>query len=248
MESPQFKMPASLTCYDYAPVGFEKGNGFQSSTRMAEKDYKPGSVTSLRDTAKDVFSNGRSDFIHKILDGQAPTSSSTSFTAPSTLDDIATRSDNSSLSSPPASPIPDSSQVREIITIPDSSQDLGITCCPLCKEVVDEDLLDEHRYSRRMGVQKQAKFCRMHKQRRAKKEWVARNYPNIEWDGLDARLKGYHHILEDILEGRKTSFYKTKLEDSIKSGRGRTMAQSMGSSGFHGLTPGYYGSRGARIM
>ncbi|KAI9720036.1 MAG: hypothetical protein M1812_003163 [Candelaria pacifica] len=248
VDSPQFKKPTSLLCYEDDPIDAKTEYGTHSSMRMLAKEHKPASVTNVHKIANEVLPNGRSDFIHKILDDQAPTSSTASFSAPSTFDDMAIHSDRSSLSSPPASPILNSSQARELITIPDSSSGNGTTRCPLCKALVDEDLLDELRYGRRMGVQKQARFCRTHKKRSAAEEWKVRKYPDIDWDRLDARLKSYHHILEDILEGRRTSYYKDILKDSIASGRDRTMAQSMGGDGFHGLTPGYYGPRGARKM
>ncbi|KAI9779988.1 MAG: hypothetical protein M1835_004593 [Candelina submexicana] len=248
VDSPQFRMPASSKLDVDEPLDVKKESGTQLTIQNTEKQHMAGPATDVGKVAKDAITNVRRDLIHTILDDQVPTSSTTSFSAPSAPDDMAFHSDDSSLSSPPASPVLDSSQVREVITIPDSSQESAILRCPLCKEAVDEDFLDQVQYGRRMGVQKQAKFCRTHKQRSARKEWKARRYPAIEWGRLNARLNTHHHSLEDILDGRKASFYKNKLKDSIKTGTNRTMAQSMGSAGFHSLTPGYYGSQGARIM
>ncbi|KAH0544483.1 hypothetical protein FGG08_001381 [Glutinoglossum americanum] len=200
------------------------------------------------DIARDIL-NGKGDLC-KILGDSDTILSNDSSSKPSATTEATDFSDSSTLSSPPGSPIFVSSQETpsSICCSRDVYAETLAARCPMCREAVDADFLSSFSDGRRMNVRNQAKFCRAHKQRSAKAEWAVRGYPDIKWDDLQVRIKKYHSMLEDVLEGRKFSYFKENLEAKIRSGRNRTLAQSMMSSDFQTLTPGYYGSRGSRIM
>ena len=118
----------------------------------------------------------------------------------------------------------------------------------MCKEVVDADFLSDFSNRQVMNIRKQTKFCRAHKQKSAKVEWGLQRYPDINWDDLQSRIEKYYLELEGILEGRTSFYFKESCEANFKFGKNRTLAQSIMSPDFRALTPGYYGSRGARVM
>lgn len=117
--------------------------------------------------------------------------------------------------------------------------------CPMCSEIVDTDFL-ENFYEGRMNIRIQAKFCRAHKKRSARETWTSRGYPEISWHELDGRIQTHHPHLDNLLSGAP-SHYRELLKELMKSGKNRTLKQAMMSSG-DSLTPGYYGSRGQRVM
>ncbi|KAI9812456.1 MAG: hypothetical protein M1827_004687 [Pycnora praestabilis] len=205
--------------------------------------------TDVTRTAEKILTNtaGR----HGTYNEKQPlTSSTASSSVPSGIVDEEALSDSSSLSSLPESPIFGSSQEDPELFGADipSYKVSSVSRCPMCKEKVDLDFLEEFDNGKRMNVRKQAQFCRAHKQRTAKKDWQSRGYPDIDWHNFDTRIRRFQSSLDDLLECRKPSFYRNALESSVRGGRNRTLAQSIMSGDFHGLTPGYYGSRGARVM
>ncbi|KAI9770262.1 MAG: hypothetical protein M1840_003420 [Geoglossum simile] len=169
---------------------------------------------------------------------------------PFVLTEASNSSCSSPLSSPPDSPVFVSSQEAQggFTGKRDIFVDNHTARCPMCREAVDADFLSSFNDGRAMNVRKQTMFCRAHKQESAKVEWEERGYPDINWDDLQSRIKKYYSELEDILEGRTWSYFKESFELNFKSGKNRTLAQSIMSPDFRVLTPGYYGSRGARIM
>lgn len=121
--------------------------------------------------------------------------------------------------------------------------------CPLCNAIVDRSFLDEFADGRRLRIRQQARFCKAHKVRSASTEWKERGYPDINWPRLDQRVTKYHPVIDDILKAKKLSFYRNVFADSIKNGKNRTLHQTlMQGESIEGLSPGYYGSRGARIL
>ena len=100
-----------------------------------------------------------------------------------------------------------------------------------------------------MSLRQQAQFCIAHKERNAESEWAERGYPEIDWQQLDIRIMKYHIFMDDILSGRKSSFYRNAFEDSLKSGKKRKLQESlMETDVTEGTSPGYYGGRGAKVM
>jgi len=165
------------------------------------------------------------DFAAKIE--MLPSSTVTASSQPPQSSDNVTVS--SGLSSPPDSP----SSAR----------------CPLCKGVVNKAFLYEVTGGKRLRIREQAAFCKAHQMKNANIQWKERGYPDVDWRGLDQRIGNYHPVLDDILQGRRLSYYRTAFEDSLNKGMNRTLRQTMMQGGSsEALSPGYYGSRGARVM
>ena len=100
-----------------------------------------------------------------------------------------------------------------------------------------------------MSLRQQAQFCKAHKEQTAKSDWKERGYPNIDWEHLDRRLKNFHDAIDDTLSKRKQSFYRNAFEDSLKSGKNKTVQESLiRGDEIEGESPGYYGGRGAKLM
>jgi hypothetical protein len=258
-QGPEFKMPRNVPSDILCSSQENQESGFRIPIVLppspTSKFKVPGSFAlgkrgtrNVSDIARDVL-GGKRD-LSKLPDDSDTILSNGSSSKPSAATGASNFSDSSSLSSPPDSPHYVSSQEaqdnyahkRDIFT------ETPVTRCPMCREAVDAEFLNGFGDGRRMNVRNQAKFCRAHKQESAKVEWVTRGYPDIKWDGLRARIEKYHSKLEDVLEGRTSSYFKENLEANVKSGKNRTLAQTMMTSDFQALTPGYYGSRGARIM
>ncbi len=214
----------------------------------ASASIDDGGAREMREMAADMLGNAASSFKLPVT-LSVPTSSATASLTLSSFDDNPCSS-ASSLSSPPASPILDASQEHHefrALHVPEYDAPV-IARCPMCKEVVDRDFLETFDCGRRMNVKTQTRFCRAHKQQSARSKWRERGYPRIDWATFDNRLKRHHPRIRSILDADVHSYYKNVLQDSIKGGRNRTLHQSLMSKGFHGLTPGYYGSKGARLM
>lgn len=100
-----------------------------------------------------------------------------------------------------------------------------------------------------MTLRQQTQFCKAHKERSAESEWIERGYPKIDWQQLDARIADFHISMDDILSRRKSSFYRNAFEDTLKSGKNKTIQESLiGGDEIEGMSPGYYGGRGAKVM
>ena len=177
-------------------------------------------------------------------------SSRTESSFPSTSFDDA--SSDSALSSPPPETPDLSPTQRNIEYVNNASLGLKGDCtsrCPVCKEKIDLDFLDEFAKGNRLTVRQQTQFCRAHKRHTATMVWEENHYPKIDWHRLDERLKNYHGAIDEILQGRKVSFYRNAFEDFINSRKERTLRKNlMDGNEIEDLTPGYYGSRGAKIM
>jgi len=91
-------------------------------------------------------------------------------------------------------------------------------------------------------------FCSAHQRVTAKADWEARGYPEIKWEGLTARAMSYRNKILRVIDGQAPSHFRSKLEKAVQSGKNRNMAQSIMTDEFRALTPGYYGSRGGRIL
>ena len=189
-----------------------------------------------------------------LLDVQmdVPASSTAESSLPSFSLDITTTS--SPLSSPPLdSPGRiNTGEINSAIKSADLSthEKIQLPSCPLCNCPVDEMFLQEFASSNeRMTIRKQAQFCKAHKKRDAEAEWHEKGYPKIDWETFEERLEGYHSAIDAILCGERFSFYRNAFEDSIRSGKNRTLQQTLLSgTAFDGFLTGYYGSRGANVM
>ncbi|KAG8527025.1 uncharacterized protein KY384_008454 [Bacidia gigantensis] len=147
---------------------------------------------------------------------------------------------------PNPSSLTGTSQLSSLGSPPDSPSKAR---CPLCKTLVDRIFFEGYTGARRLTLKEQAGFCAAHKINAARSEWQERGYPRIEWDRLKDRMSTYHPQIEQLLRGDRPSFYRNALEDSVKSGKNRTLKQALVQGGaLEGLSPGYYGSRGAKIF
>lgn len=118
----------------------------------------------------------------------------------------------------------------------------GLTLCPMCDAVVDQELLKEFSKGQRMTISRQAKFCRIHKKESAKKTWEEKGYPEIDWTKLVKRVAGYHDFIESLIRGASSHFGLLHKE-KIKTGKNRTLLKTENY-----LMPGYYGLRGMSIL
>ncbi|KAL2270931.1 hypothetical protein VTJ83DRAFT_302 [Remersonia thermophila] len=118
--------------------------------------------------------------------------------------------------------------------------------CPLCRKEVDKALLQEFNLKQRSShvtVSAMRRFCEQHQRRTARSTWVAKGYPDIQWDELDGRIARHYPVLRKILADEEPSHYRRRFEESVCQGRNRTLLTSDAN-----LTPGYYGLRGLRAM
>ncbi|KAG6005782.1 hypothetical protein E4U21_007615 [Claviceps maximensis] len=113
--------------------------------------------------------------------------------------------------------------------------------CPWCGEEVDANLLQEFSKGKRLNVRLQTKFCQKHKQKTAEEVWKQKEYPRVEWDGLDGRFLLHRDWLLAIIHGRPSHF-RTIHEKNIECGKARSMKKE------GNMNPGYYGPRGFNIM
>ena len=180
-----------------------------------------------------------------------PSITNDSSATPTPLDAVTTAS--SPLSSLDGSTLDTSQEGVPIITskdIPVYNVEPRPAVCPMCKQPVDKTYLEGHsKLGTRMSLRQQAQFCKAHNERSAESEWAERGYPEIDWQQLDARIARFHTSMDDILSRRKSSFYRNAFEDSLKSGKKKTIQENlMGGEEIEGTSPGYYGGRGAKVM
>ncbi len=233
-------------------------------------------TTNADDGGNTSFRQPPNDILTRINSSQGlvpiPTSSGTTDFSPPLLDFTLSSNGSSPLSSPPASP----SSVQEddlLRDLPLSSQPNPnpMFTCPLCLKHINLSFLPPASHpnpKKRMNMREQTLFCRSHKTHTAKREYIERGYPDIDWEGLHGRVEGLCNIeLKDVLEGRRKSWYRDAMEREMKiSGRrNRSAAQLMMSSGGGGGggagddkeggmmgswrgRAGYFGPRGAHML
>ena len=185
-----------------------------------------------------------------------PTSSAighsvSSTTTPLEIDGVSSDTSTSPLSSPPDSPLHES-----------SSTDIDGTVCPLCNQRLDDELKKRvMSESGRLNFRRQEEICKQHRIRSGREEWKKRGYPEIDWKRLSTnRIPSFYPKLEDILQGRTRSVYRERLEARIKTGKNRTLKQRMMIKGggkeeaeeeallMMMMTTGYYGPRGGQLF
>ncbi|KAM3085036.1 hypothetical protein ACMFMG_003473 [Clarireedia jacksonii] len=111
--------------------------------------------------------------------------------------------------------------------------------CPMCNEPVNKEDLKAFG---EMNTRKQEKFCRSHQKKTAHTDWRSKGYPNIDWSVLDSRIEEHYVFIKELIGGA-SSHYRSLFEERVKSGKDRNLLKSTSN-----LTPGYYGSRGLRMM
>jgi hypothetical protein len=114
-----------------------------------------------------------------------------------------------------------------------------LALCPMCRKPVDPE---ELRGYGDMNTRQQEKFCRDHQRKDAKEGWSSKGYPEINWHTLDARISKHHSFIESLVGGAD-SHYRELLNETVKAGKDRNLLKAETN-----LTPGYYGSRGLRVI
>lgn len=174
---------------------------------------------------------------------RASESSITESSLPSVSRDAAS---SSSISSPPSSPGDFEAFVNKSSG---DGKELPVAVCPVCKEPVDYAFLEEFDGGKRLRSRDQLRFCKAHRARSARSEWSTKGYPEIDWQHFDLRMEKYHPAIDGILKGTRSSYYRNAFEQRINSKKNRTMKEAyQDSESMEGLSPGYYGSKGARAM
>ncbi|KAK8164195.1 RTC4-like domain-containing protein [Phyllosticta citrichinensis] len=123
--------------------------------------------------------------------------------------------------------------------------------CPMCGDPVDADELSD--WQRRVGrksmrLRDQILFCDAHKTAAARQEYSAHGYPEIDFKELPARIAHFRDDIIGILQETRPSHFRERLNGALSEGRGRTLAAVHNAKQMHGMTTGYYGPRGRRIM
>ncbi|RDL34700.1 uncharacterized protein BP5553_07828 [Venustampulla echinocandica] len=111
--------------------------------------------------------------------------------------------------------------------------------CPMCNELVDPTDLEELSH---MNTRKQEQFCLSHQRKTARATCKAQGYPEIDWKSLDSRIAKHRSFIKDLINGGE-SHYRTMLDEKVQTGKDRNLLQMTSN-----LTPGYYGTRGLRVM
>ena len=262
-ELPAFKQPSLPPSKDTTPPKGLKSQGFVVPLILSDGADTPNATRSSRGKPKSIQITGKSgandlkDLVELSKDKlrlpdlqyRDPPSSVPASSIPST-----SLNDDSSVSSFSSAPdTPKLEAIKEQFAFPELG---NVTYyappsakCPICREPVERAFLEEFHSGERLNIRQQARFCKAHKTRSAENEWQLKGYPEIDWPGLSERLGQLHSVADDILKGVRPSFYRNVFEDQIKSGQNRTLQQSLLSGrGFEALTPGYYGSKGSRLM
>ncbi|KAK8181385.1 RTC4-like domain-containing protein [Phyllosticta citribraziliensis] len=121
----------------------------------------------------------------------------------------------------------------------------------MCGDPVDADELSD--WQRRVGrksmrLRDQILFCDAHKTAAARQEYHVHGYPEIDFKELPARIAHFRNDIIGILQETRPSHFRERLNGAISEGRGRTLAAVHREKQMHGMTTGYYGPRGRRIM
>ncbi|APA05558.1 hypothetical protein sscle_01g003280 [Sclerotinia sclerotiorum 1980 UF-70] len=111
--------------------------------------------------------------------------------------------------------------------------------CPMCNEAVAAEDLEAFG---EMNTRKQEKFCLSHQRKSARSNWKVKGYPDIDWTTLDSRIANHHAFIKRLISGA-SCHSRDKLDEKIRTGKDRNLMKTTTN-----LTPGYYGSRGLRLM
>lgn len=183
-----------------------------------------------------------------FLESKVPPSSTTESSLLSMSNDAGS---SSSLSTPVSSPGKESIEddTHKPIKVEAQKDEPAPALCPVCKVPVERSFLEEFNNGKLLRARQQTYFCKAHKIRAAEQEWVERGYPKIDWAHFDKRLETFHPFIDDILAGKKTSYYRNAFEDRMSKGQMKSLkATLLDPASMEGVIPGYYGTRGARAM
>lgn len=161
--------------------------------------------------------------------------------------DLSDSDSDSSLSLPPPSP------EIEVVELDPAPPYIATETCAICADQVPttlrEDFEDAYTGGKKLNFKRQQMFCTHHKQATAKEVWKQRNYPDIDWNGLELRLKNHHDFLRKLLSGEAPSALREEYAANQK-GRKKTVRglQKDSSHKPKGTSAGYYGPRGEHAI
>lgn len=124
--------------------------------------------------------------------------------------------------------------------------------CTMCGQLVDrflkEDFENEFTPGQQLSYKWQQRFCIYHKQQEGRTLWVERGYPEIDWSGLEYRMRRHKPRLVAVIDGKCPSFYRDRLSERLKERLNTTMEVLSAEKVKREAVVGYYGPRGERIM
>lgn len=166
-------------------------------------------------------------------------------------DALARNSLSPSLSS--LSSVPDSPDVEEVAALdlkPATPYNATVDC-DICGAKVDKPMKQnyEDRFTKgkAMSFKWQQRFCLHHQQENAKRRWGENGWPDIDWPGLETRMRKFDDHLRDVICNRVESKWKDDLQRHmrpLKSKFPEVNAQEVKMTAW----TGYYGPRGERAM
>lgn len=223
------------------------------SPPKAKKSYKRTHQSLDLDETDELGTGDMQSLLEKaetksFLASKVPPSSTTESSLLSTSNEGGSPS---SLSTPLSSPgkVSIEDDTPKHIVVKAGKDEPAPALCPVCKVPVERSFLEEFNNGKPLRARQQTYFCKAHKIRAAEQEWAERGYPQIDWVHFDNRLQKFHPLIDDILAGRKTSYYRNAFEDRISKGQMKSLkATLLDIASMEGVIPGYYGTRGARAM
>lgn len=138
--------------------------------------------------------------------------------------------------------------VVEDSQIPDT--DAGsVFHCQFCGEEIENSVHEdfEDRHGKNFSYKWQRRFCAFHKRLEAETKWRERRYPDIDWIGLERRMRKHDDFLTCVLNDTVDSYYREELKRKIKPGS-KSAKQSYRAAIRPGASVGYYGPKGEKIM
>jgi hypothetical protein len=118
--------------------------------------------------------------------------------------------------------------------------------------LLKQEFEDRYNNGKALSYKKWNWFCDHHKKEDARQIWQERGYPEIQWNSIEKRLRAHHDRLLAVLEKRSTSVYRDRLQKRVDSGSTRSAAAAYNPSssddGELEIKPGYYGSKGEKLM
>lgn len=155
------------------------------------------------------------------------------------------------------------SEVEEVdprtLGLPEPREYVATTDCGICGASVPvllkQEFEDRYNHGKALSYKWQQRFCRHHKADAARRIWSERAYPEVDWEGLDGRLRAQHGRLVDVMEGRAPSLYRERLQNLVNTKTTRSAVSAFNEAGAGKkvedelqVKPGYYGPRGEKMM
>jgi hypothetical protein len=233
---------------------------FKSSTYLDDDDpWISSSYVTTKEDVGDAHVDALSSFDKspKVVDleEESPQTQGAVFRVPSAIKDVISNFAPSETSTTQPISIDDDVDVslleEDPTSIPSDTQPQSK--CPLCSAPIDSTFLrtyiaanSHYRNRGDLTIRQQTLLCRAHRKDTAQTLYTTARYPPINWPLFPLRLKAHHPLLDSLISG-SPSPSRSVLESQVRNGQARTLAQSVMKGG-SSLTPGYFGTRGLRVM